>query len=168
MNLTMQLKLLPAPEQAQSLLTTMEKFNAACSQLVATAFQHHCTDAAKLQSLAYHDIRASSGLSSHMIMNAIAQAAEVARQGNHGQRTFPPHDSLFYDQQSLAWEGADRVSLWTLDGHAAMPWVCSAYPGDMPNRQRGQADLLYNDGAFSLFVTIDIGHEKNRDAYRRV
>ena len=42
MNLTMQLKLLPATEQSDALLRTMERFNAACDALAAIAFANHC------------------------------------------------------------------------------------------------------------------------------
>lgn len=40
MKLIMQLKLLPSPEQANALLRTMQRFNAACDSLAATAFKH--------------------------------------------------------------------------------------------------------------------------------
>ena len=38
MNLAMQLKLLPTPKQADAMLRTMERFNAACDALAAVAF----------------------------------------------------------------------------------------------------------------------------------
>ena len=44
MNLTMRLKLLPMPEQADAMLRTMERFNAACDALAGVAFARRCAN----------------------------------------------------------------------------------------------------------------------------
>lgn len=157
MHLTMQLKLLPPPEHAVSLLATMERFNAACDSLAETAFQHQCANKVQLQKLAYHGIRSDFGLSAQMTVRAIAKVVEVYKRDKAIQPTFRPHGAIVYDERILSWKGADRVSVWTLDGRAIMPWVCGAYQAAQLGRARGQADLIYRDGLFFLYVTIDVG-----------
>jgi len=157
MHLTMQLKILPTSEQAMSLLATMERFNAACDHLAAIAFQHRCANKVELQKLAYHDIRQNFGLSAQMTVRAIAKVVEVYKRDKDSRPVFQPHGAIVYDQRILSWKGADRVSIWTLDGRALMPWVCGAYQAAMLDRTRGQADLIYRDGMFFLYVTVDIG-----------
>lgn len=157
MNLTMQLKLLPMPEQSDAMLRTMERFNAACDALAAIAFANRCANKVELQKLAYHDIRRDFGLGAQMTVRAIAKVVEVYKRDKDIQPTFRPHGAIVYDQRILSWKGSDRVSIQTNDGRQIMPWVCGAYQQAMLERVRGQADLIYRDGMFFLYVTIDVG-----------
>jgi IS605 OrfB family transposase len=157
MKVTMQLKLLPTTEQADAMLRTMERFNAACDVLAAVAFSNQCANKVELQKLAYHDIRRDFGLGAQMTVRAIAKVVEVYKRDKSIQPTFRTHGAIVYDQRILSWKGADRVSILTNDGRHIMPWVCGAYQQAQLNRVRGQADLIYRDGMFFLYVTIDIG-----------
>ncbi len=157
MHLTMQLKLLPTTEQADAMLRTMERFNAACDALAAVAFANQCANKVELQKLAYHDIRRDFGLGAQMTVRAIAKVVEVYKRDKTIQPTFRPHGAIVYDQRILSWKGADRVSILTNDGRAIMPWVCGAYQHARLDRARGQADLIYRDGMFFLYVTVDVG-----------
>ena len=157
MHLTMQLKLLPLPEQADAMLRTMERFNLACDALAAVAFSNRCANKVELQKLAYHDIRRDFGLGAQMTVRAIAKVVEVYKRDKDIQPTFRPHGAIVYDQRILSWKGADRVSILTNDGRQIMPWVCGAYQTALLERARGQADLIYRDGMFFLYVTIDVG-----------
>ena len=157
MKLTMQLKLLPTPQQADAMLRTMERFNAACDALAGVAFANRCANKVELQKLAYHDIRRDFGLSAQMTVRAIAKVVEAYKLDKDIQTTFRPHGAIVYDQRILSWKGADRVSILTNDGRQIMPWVCGAYQHAQLNRVRGQADLIYRGGMFFLYVTIDVG-----------
>jgi IS605 OrfB family transposase len=157
MNLTMQLKLLPVPEQADAMLRTMERFNAACDALASVAFANRCANKVELQKLAYHDIRHDFGLGAQMTVRAIAKVVEVYKRDKDIQPKFRPHGAIVYDQRILSWKGADRVSILTNDGRQIMPWICGAYQHALLERARGQADLIYRDGMFFLYVTIDVG-----------
>lgn len=157
MHLTMQLKLLPTATQADAMLRTMERFNAACGALAAVAFSNRCANKVELQKLAYHDIRRDFGLGAQMTVRAIAKVVEVYKRDKDIQPTFRPHGAIVYDQRILSWKGADRVSIQTNDGRQIMPWVCGAYQQAMLERARGQADLIYRDSMFFLHVTIDAG-----------
>ena len=157
MNLTMQVKLLPSPEQSSALLATMERFNAACDALAAVAFKHRCANKVELQKLAYADIRRDFGLSAQMTVRAIAKVCEVYKRDKSIQPKFRPHGAIVYDQRILSWKGPDRVSILTLAGRTVMPWVAGEYQKARLNRVRGQADLIYRDGQFYLYVVVDIG-----------
>jgi putative transposase len=157
MHLTMQLKLLPTAGQASAMLRTMERFNAACDALAAVAFANRCANKVELQKLAYHDIRRDFGLGAQMTVRAIAKVVEVYKRDKSIRPAFRPHGAIVYDQRILSWKGADRVSILTNDGRAIMPWVCGAYQHASLSRARGQADLVYRDGMFFLYVTIDVG-----------
>jgi len=153
----MQLKLLPTTEQADALLRTMERFNAACDALAVVAFANRCANKVELQKLAYNDIRRDFGLGAQMTVRAIAKVVEVYKRDKDIQPTFRPHGAIVYDQRILSWKGSDRVSILTNDGRQIMPWVCGAYQHAQLDRVRGQADLIYRDGKFFLYVTIDVG-----------
>lgn len=153
----MQVKLLPTAEQSKSLLVTMERFNAACDALAAIAFSSRCANKVELQKIAYHDIRRDFGLSAQMTVRAISKVVEVYKRDKDIQPKFRPHGAIVYDQRILSWKGADRVSILTVDGRAIMPWVAGAYQHGRLDRVRGQADLVYRDGKFFLFVTVDVG-----------
>jgi putative transposase len=163
MHLTMQLKLLPLPEQADALLRTMERFNAACDELAAVAFANLCANKVELQKLAYHDIRRDFGLGAQMTIRAIAKVVEVYKRDKDIQPTFRPHGAIVYDERILSWKGSDRVSILTNDGRQIMPWVCGAYQNALLERVRGQADLVYRRGMFFLYVTIDVGDAPEGD-----
>ena len=157
MNLIMQLKLLPAPEQADAMLRTMQRFNAACDALAAVAFAHRCVNKFELQKLAYHDIRRDCGLGAQMTVRAIAKVVDVYKRDRNIQPKFRPYGGIIYDHHILSWKGADRVSILTNDGRQIMPWVCGAYQRALLERARGQTDLICRDGMFFLYVTIDVG-----------
>lgn len=161
--MTMQLKLLPTPEQASAMLRTMERFNAACDALAAIAFTHRCANKVELQKLAYHAIRRDFGLGAQMTVRAISKVVEVYKRDKDIQPKFRPHGAIVYDQRILSWKGADRVSILTNDGRQIMPWVCGGYQQAMLERARGQADLIFRDRMFFLYVTIDVGDVPESD-----
>lgn len=163
MHLTMQVKLLPSPEQAAALLRTMERFNAACDSIAEVAYAHRCANKVELQKLVYADTRSRFGLSAQMTIRAIAKVTEVYKRDKTIRPRFRPHGAIVYDQRILSWKGPDRVSILTLDGREVMPWIAGAYQQARLNRVRGQADLLYRDGKFFLLVVVDVGNTEPFD-----
>ncbi|PSR22830.1 MAG: hypothetical protein C7B45_04990, partial [Sulfobacillus acidophilus] len=156
MTLTLVIKLQPTRDQAQALLHTMERFNAACNAIAATAFREHTANKIRLQKLVYADIRATFGLSAQMTVRAISKVAEAYKRDKTVQPTFRPQGAIVYDPRILSWKGLDRVSIWTLDGRQMIPVVLDGYHRARMNRIRGQADLLYRDGRFFLAVVVDV------------
>jgi putative transposase len=161
--LTMQFKLLPTPKQADVMLRTMERFNAACGALAAVAFANRCANKVELQKLAYHDIRRDFDLGAQMTVRAIAKVVDAYKRDTDIQPTFRPHGATVYDQRIWSWKGADRVSILTNDGRQTMPWIAGAFQQARLAQTRGQADLIYRDGMFFLHVTIEVGDVPERD-----
>jgi putative transposase len=149
--------LLPSEQQAQALLATMERFNAACDAIAEVAYANRCANKVELQKLVYHDTRARFGLSAQMAIRAISKVVEVYKRDRDIRPAFRPHGAIIYDQRILSWKGPDRVSILTLDGREVIPWVAGAYQQGRLAFPRGQADLIVRDGQFFLFVTVDVG-----------
>jgi len=156
MNLTLLVKLQPNPDQAQALLRTMERFNAACNAIAAVAFREGTANKIRLQKLIYADIRATFGLSAQLTVRAISKVAEAYKRDKRIQPRFRPHGAIVYDQRVLSWKGLDRVSILTLAGRQLIPVVLNGYHQARMDRIRGQADLIYRDGQFYLAVVVDV------------
>lgn len=156
MHLTLLVKLQPHPDQAAALLATMERFNTACNAIAAVAFRERTASKIRLQKLVYQDIRRNFGLSAQLTVRAISKVAEAYKRDKRVQPTFRPHGAIVYDQRVLSWKGLDRVSILTLAGRQIIPVVLDGYHRARMDRIRGQADLIYRDGQFSLAVVVDV------------
>ncbi|MGE5755108.1 MAG: RNA-guided endonuclease InsQ/TnpB family protein [Planctomycetaceae bacterium] len=64
--------------------------------------------------------------------------------------------AVTYDQRILSFKGLDRVSLWTLRGRMILPLIYGEYQGERFDRLKGQVDLVYREGEFYLYATIDL------------
>jgi IS605 OrfB family transposase len=82
--LTLQTQLLPDPEQAQRLATTMEAFNAAADWLAGEAFKLQSANKVKLQQLYYRRLRAEFNLSAQKVRGSPQKKA--AKQKRSGKR----------------------------------------------------------------------------------
>lgn len=156
MNLTLQIKLLPTPEQAAALLSTMERFNAACNAIGQVAYRENLVNKFALQKLVYQDIRERFELSAQLTIRAISKVVEAYKRDRSIQPSFRPHGAIVYDQRILSWKGIDRVSILTLSGRLLVPIVFGQYQARRIDRVKGQADLVYRNGTFFLYATIDL------------
>lgn len=94
MNLTLMIKLLPTTEQHQSLLETMERFNAACNVIAEAAFAEHTANKVRLQKLVYSRIREEFGSSAQMKVRAIAKTCEAYKRDKSIKPTFKLHGAI--------------------------------------------------------------------------
>lgn len=156
MHLTLKLKMAPDAAQRASLLKTMERFNAACDDIGAVAFQHNLVNKLKLQHIVYYDVRERFGLSAQLTVRAISKVCDALRLNRKVQPRFKPHGAIVYDQRILSWKGIDRVSILTLDGRLKIPIIMDAYHRGRMDRVRGQADLIYVDGEFYLCAVVNV------------
>lgn len=150
------LKLLPTPQQAQSLRSTMEAFNAACNFLAGLAFEQGTANKFKLQELGYKVVREKFGLSSQLTVRAIAKTCEAFKRDKTKQPHFRPYGAITYDARLMSFKGLDTVSLLTLDGRALVKMIFGEYQAGRMDRIRGQADLVLRDGVFYLYATVDL------------
>lgn len=165
MKLTIQLQLLPAPEQASLLLDTMRRVNEAATFAAEIAFAAGVFSQPSVHKLAYAEIRARFNLSAQLTVRAIGKAVEafasLKAKGEKSCPTFRPDGAITYDQRNLSFKGLDTVSLSTLQGRQRVGIIYGEYQAQRFDRIKGQCDLVYrkSDGKFYLYCTVDFQEE---------
>lgn len=157
MKLTLQLQLLPDPDQTKSLLETMERFNEAANWVAERLFERKLANRITAQQLFYHEIRAKFKLSAQATILSIHRAVEAYKRDKTIRPEFKPHSAITYDPVILSFKGLDRVSIWTLNGRVIVPMLMGKYQKERFNKHKGQSDLyLRQDGKWFLLVQIDV------------
>ena len=148
-------KLATTPEQFQSLLETMERFNEACNYISELAFCHVTASQVKLHHLAYRYLREHYGLSSQMAVRCVGKVVEQYRRDKHKLASYKPHSAMVYDSRILAFKGLDRVSILTLQGRMIIQIRIGEYQEVRMNRIVKQTDLILRNNIFYLAVVVD-------------
>jgi len=156
MKLTLQVQVLPDAEQAKTLLATMERFNEAANFAAQVGFEAGVFSQPSIHERCYKEIRERFGLSAQMAVRAIGKAVEVFKRDKSVCPEFRPRGAVTYDQRILSFKGLDKVSLWTLTGRMILPIAYGEYQGERFDRIKGQVDLVYRDGQFFLYATIEM------------
>src|SRR3954447_13881897 len=156
MKLTLQLQLVPTAEQTADLLDTMERFNEAASFAAKVGFEAGVFGQVTIHKLAYHEMRERFDLSSQLVVRAIAKAVECFQRDKAKCPVFKPRSASCYDRRVMSFKGLTTVSLWALSGRLLIPCVCGDYQKERQGRIKGQADLVYRQGKFSLLCTIEM------------
>jgi putative transposase len=163
--LTVQAKLQPNPEQSGALLRTLETVNEGCNWLSEKAWEAKEFRQFPLHRLCYKDLRAQFSLSAQVVIRLIAKVADAYKLDHDRKRSFRPHGSISYDDRVLSWNMAEsRVSIWSRDGRLVIPFVCGERQRELLAFQRGETDLVYRDGFWFLFTTVDIPDVKEYEA----
>ena len=155
MKLTAQIKLNPTPAQSAALKRTLEAANAACDAISRAAWEARTFRQFDIHRLCYQDIRAAYGLSAQVTVRCIAKVADAYKLDRKTLRTFQPTGALAYDARILSFK-AESVSIWTVDGRAAIPFVCGERQHAMLQTQKGESDLVYRRGEWFLYVTCEV------------
>ncbi|PDV97670.1 MULTISPECIES: RNA-guided endonuclease InsQ/TnpB family protein [Candidatus Chloroploca] len=157
MRLTIQLKLQPTPEQADALQRTLERANEACNAMSLTAWETKTFRQFAVHKLVYQDTREAFGLAAQMVVRCIAKVADAYKLDRKVQRTFRPHGAMAYDDRILSFHrGKQEVSIWTLDGRQAIPFLCGDRQRPLLASQRGETDLALVNGAWYLFAGCEV------------
>lgn len=165
MKQTIAVKLEPTEQQAQALRLTMEAFNRGCDYVASVAFQKRLANKIAIQPFVYGILRSEFGLSSQMAIRCIAKAIEaykevkkkeVKQRDKSIQPTFDPHGAMVYDHHIMSFRDLSHVSLLTLSGRELLPLRYGAYQEARMDRVKGQADLILRDGAFFLYLTVEM------------
>jgi putative transposase len=147
------------PELRDSLLRTMEAINAACDEVAEVAFREKCRRRTPLQRLTYRMAREQFDLSAQMAVRAIAKVGSAYVRDPSRKPTFRRRGAVPYDPRILSWKGEkrERVSLLTLDGRREFRIRWSEYGRQAVARGklRGEADLVWRDGAFYLALVVE-------------
>jgi IS605 OrfB family transposase len=157
MKLVVQIQLMPDPETATRLRSTVERFNEACNWLAGVAFDAKQANRIELQRIAYRDVRDKFGLSAQMTCLCIRRVCEAYKRDKTIRPTFRPLAAMPFDQRTMAFRGIDKVSLLTLDGRVIVPFLVGSYGQDRLKLPKGQADLVRRkDGRWFLIITVDV------------
>jgi putative transposase len=157
MRLTATIQLLPTPEQADALRRTLETANAACDYISQVAWESEMFRQFSIHRLTYQAVRETFNLAAQLVIRCIAKVADAYKLDQKVQRTFQPHGAVPYDDRILSYnlKGAE-VSIWTLDGRQAIPFVCGERQRDLLATQRGETDLALVRGKWYLFVACEV------------
>jgi putative transposase len=155
MKQTLIIKLVPTPEQYDSLLKTMAKFNEACNYSSQIAFNTFTVGQYHLHHKVYNYIRSNYGISAQMAVRAIAKVSESYKSNKKSLHHFKLESSMVYDQRILSWKGLDKVSILSLDGRLIIPIRIGTYQESRIDRKVRQSDLIIRDGIFYLAVVVD-------------
>ena len=166
MKTTLQVKLLPMPEQHTLLLETMHAFNSACTWIAEYAYKERCASKFVLQKALYYDIRQRFGLSAQLAIRAIAKTADAYKRDKSKPLAFRADGAVVYDERIMAFHGLEEVSLMTLGGREVVPIQMGDYQRTRFSRAVGQADLILIQGIFFLLVTLDTLEEPPMDPTR--
>jgi putative transposase len=153
--LTVQLKLLPSPEDAAALLSTLERTNDAANAISQAAWETRTFGRFALQKATYHQIKARFGLTAQLVVRVTAKVADAYKQDRKRLRLFRRHGSIAYDDRILRY-GTDRLSIWTVEGRRSLPFVGDDRACRLLADRQGESDLVYRDGNWYLFATIHV------------
>jgi IS605 OrfB family transposase len=156
MKLTLQLRLLPTPDQRATLLATMERFNQAATFAAKAGFEAGVFSQPSIHKRCYKEIRERFGLSAQMAVRAIGKAVEVFARDKTTCPSFKPHGAVTYDQRILGFKGMDKVSLWAVGGRMILALIYGEYQRERFDRMKGQVDLVYREGKFFLYATVEL------------
>jgi putative transposase len=156
MKLTLQLKLLPTPEQSVALRDTMRRFNEAATFAARLGFDAGVFSKPSIQKLAYQTLRERWGLSAQMAVRAVAKAAECFSRDKKVCPVFRPDGAMTYDERILSFKDCHKVSILAVGaGRLLVPYVFGEYQAGNLGRIRGQCDLVLRGGQFYLYCTIE-------------
>jgi putative transposase len=154
--LTLPVKLAPNPEHHAALLAIMHRFNAACDAIATVAYRERCANKIALQKLVYYEMRDRFSLSSQLMIRAISKVVEAYKRDRSIHLRFRADGAVPYDERILSWKGLEHVCLLTLAGRVLVPTRFGDYQAGRLDRRRGQTDLVFRNGVFYLFVTLDV------------
>ncbi|MFF7839354.1 RNA-guided endonuclease InsQ/TnpB family protein [Streptomyces ossamyceticus] len=179
MKLTVQIRLLPTPEQAAALEATLHACNEAATWASRVAFERDVKRTFALREHTYGEIRARWGLGAqaaqHVVkktcdayttLKANLKAGNLGRPGSKRYRratekpiVFRPEGAQPYDDRMLSWQMAERrVSVWTVTGRVK-DVAFTASPGQLATlalHRKGESDLVCRDGMWFLLATCEV------------
>ena len=96
-------------------------------------------------------------LSAQIVVRCIAKVADAYKMDHKTKRSFRSHGAISYDSRVLSYNLAkSQVSIWTLGGRQAIPFVCGERQRELLSGQRGESDLALVEGVFYLLACCDV------------
>jgi IS605 OrfB family transposase len=157
MKLTAQIKLLPSPEQANALRTTLVVANSACEYISHQAWETQTFRQFSLHTRTYRDVRDKFQLSAQVVVRCLSKVADAYKIDHKTKRTFRHHGAIAFDSRILSYDlERKEVSIWTMEGRQRIPFSAGARQLELLSGQRGESDLCYVKGKFYLVAVCDV------------
>jgi IS605 OrfB family transposase len=153
--LIVQLKLVTTPQDHTALLATLERANDAANAISEVAWETRTFGQFALQKTTYYDIKARFGLTAQLVVRVTSKVVYAYKLDRKVKRIFRRRGSIAYDDRILRY-GEDRVSIWTVEGRRAIPFVCDERARRLLSSRQGESDLVYRDGSWYLFATVTV------------
>ena len=157
MKKTLKIKLLTTPEQNAALLQTMSTFNEICNWISEQAFSLKVFEKIQLHHKVYHDCRKKFDFSSQLIVRAISVVSDSYKKDRRTQRVFRKTSAVVYDSRVLSYK-LNQASIWTTNGRVKIPIF--VWNNELYGRQKGESDLILQDGKWYLLATIEVSETK--------
>lgn len=155
----MRIELLPDNDQYKSLQQIMSDFNSVCNSISEIGFRTKThTSKIKLSKECYNFIREKHAqLPSNLVVRAIGKVVEEYKSGVKSQQQFAATSHVVYDHRLLSFKWMNRVSISTLQGRIDIPFRVVEYrQGSYERLVTGQADLVFQNDIFFLFLLVDL------------
>jgi IS605 OrfB family transposase len=164
--LTVQIKLLPTPDQAMALKETLETANLAANRLSQLAWEKKEFRQFPMHRLFYKQIRNEFPLSAQIVIRLNAKVADAYKLDKKVQRTFRKHGSISYDLRILSFQLLQStVDIWTTKGRLKhLPFVCGERQRKLLELPKGESDLILRHEKWFLNVTVDVPEEQEQEA----
>ena len=153
---TIKVKISPDSEQSAALLEVFRQFNAACNWISQVAFAEKAFRQVPLHAACYHLCREKFGLPSQLAVRAVGKVLESYRADKSICHVFGPLSAVVYDERVFRLEGVTYASMTTMHGRTRIRLDCGSYQRKhlAKKPKLGQVDLLYDDGQFTLAISI--------------
>lgn len=163
--MTVQVKLLPTPEQSKALRETLELANQAACRLSELCWEKKEFRQFPMHRLFYKQIRSEFDLSSQVVVRLNSKVADAYKLDEKTQRTFRKHGSISYDARILDFQlPASTVSIWTVRGRLKhIQFVCGERQRKLLELPKGESDLVLRDRKWYLNVTVDVPEEREQE-----
>jgi putative transposase len=153
-NLIVQLKLLPTPEQAQVLLATLDRANEAANAISKSAWETQTFGQFQLHKHVYQPVKEQFGLTAQVVVRLIAKVADAYQLDKKRERRFRKRGSIAYDDRILRYY-SEAVSIWTLAGRKHIAFTCDERARNLLACRQGESDLVYRGGQWYLLATVN-------------
>ena len=158
------IKLLPTPDQAQSLIATLAHCNAACNWLSSVAWKRKAFRQFDLHKVAYFEAKAKFGLTAQAVIRSIAKVADAYKLDRKTQRVFRPDAAQPYDERIIRFTKDGTVNLWTIDGRQTIAMVMGEHQRRLMAYRKGEVDLCRVRGKWYLAATCDVPETEEFEA----
>lgn len=166
MKLTVQVKLLPTPEQSESLRETLETANRAANRLSQLAWEKKEFRQFPMHRLFYKQIRSEFPLSAQIVVRLNAKVADAYKAEQKVQRTFRKHGGISYDARILKFQLPEStVSIWAVTKRINhLPFICGERQRKLLELPKGESYLILCNKKWFLNVTVDVPEEREQEA----